>query len=1353
MSDVRMADPSRLHLKKELTQIRKASRVLRDPGTTSSWKSPINSSRSVAAAAATVTAGAGAGSTSICTVLGNHLGSDSLNRSNRIAHLDLSLLPFRVESNSHHGRSVTNGNEKDKRVFLYNWRSQKSSSVNVDDEGDDADDNFDDGDDGDQSSSWIQGSVDENSLSDSRKCGDSKSDTCLAESRSASLMFGCRDANLVSSVTPSAKRLLGVNKNKKSSSKFDVFARYEPKKNGVNRNSAYSRKLLKAHPALALDLGRDDSVDQSDDTEDYSNSEDFRKILGASPFLLKLKHKNWSHSSSRLLRTDRKEDSSYTYSTPALSTSSYKKYFNRNPSVVGSWDATTTSLNDGDEEVDDPLDLPGRQGCGIPCYWTKRTPKHRGVGGSCFSPSLSDTLRRRGSSILCGSQSMYRRHRRSLSLSDKRKIALRSAQGVLPLLSNSADGRGGSSIGTRCSDDELSTNFEELDLEALSRLDGRRWSSSCRSQDGLEIVAGTGEPEEGTPENVKSLSQKYKPMFFDELIGQNIVVQSLMSAVSKGRIAPFYLFQGSRGTGKSSAARIFSAALNCQTTEDAKPCGCCTECTEFISGKCREFWEFDTTDRRGIDRVRYLLKSLSTGLPSSSSRYKVFVIDECHLLPSKIWLALLKFLEDPPPRLVFLFITTDIDNVPRTVQSRCQKYLFNKIKDGDIMARLRKMSNDENLEVESDALNLIALNSDGSLRDAETMLDQLSLLGKRITASLVNELIGVVSDEKLLELLELAMSSDTAETVKRARELMESGVDPMVLMSQLASLIMDIIAGTYNITDSKDSLSSFCGRALTEAEVERLKDALKLLSDAEKQLRVSSERSTWFTATLLQLGSLPSPDLTQSGSSRRQSSKTTEDDLQSILREAIAFKTKSGTQSVPRKSTTASLHKSVNGNSNRQGELVSKIDGYCSNTKSSQSQYMDGAAVPSAHDNNLNENMMLACRNSEKLDDIWAKCINKCHSKTLRQLLHAHGRLLSLAENEGGLTAYLAFADGDIKLRAERFLSSITNSIEIVMRRNVEVRILLLADVGVSLNHANPAEMPESLQQVETASGMGSERKAIPKNVLDGLSSLDLHQESLKVSKGSFSDLEGKLRGVQDYSNYSSQSMVRTPELLAEGKDDLDSSKESRQEIPMQRIESIIREQRLETAWLQAAEKGTPGSLSRLKPEKNQVLPQEVYRQSNLGSVNSSAFSSQQWDEELNRELKILKTNDGQEIQKDQIGRRADHYPKSPSLLHKSNLSKENTNDLPPTICSRVVYIMLIHGFSLVDTNQGQEPEDAVGFSVGILRSLLEGQRSRERLFDHPELDNFHCSVSAGNQRKYKTKAEGNLECSFYWVS
>ncbi|CAK8567363.1 unnamed protein product [Lathyrus sativus] len=160
------------------------------------------------------------------------------------------------------------------------------------------------------------------------------------------------------------------------------------------------------------------------------------------------------------------------------------------------------------------------------------------------------------------------------------------------------------------------------------------------------------------------------------------------------------------------------------------------------------------SNKKGIDRVRYLLKRLSVGSSSVASlRYTVFVIDECHLLTSKAWLGFLKFLEEPPQHVVFIFITSDIDNVPRTIQSRCQKYLFNKIKNGDIATRLKKLSTQENLDVDTDAMDLIAMNADGSLRDAETMLEQLSLLGKRITTSLVNELVGVVSDEKLLKLL------------------------------------------------------------------------------------------------------------------------------------------------------------------------------------------------------------------------------------------------------------------------------------------------------------------------------------------------------------------------------------------------------------------------------------------------------------------------------------------------------------------------------------------------------------------------------------------------------------------------
>ena len=301
---------------------------------------------------------------------------------------------------------------------------------------------------------------------------------------------------------------------------------------------------------------------------------------------------------------------------------------------------------------------------------------------------------------------------------------------VVPLLKYRGDSTrgGGSSLGS-------GDDFGELDLESQSRLDGRRWSTSCKSH---------GEEEGSSPENTQSLSIKYKPMFFDELVGQSTVVNSLMNALKKGRVAGVYLFQGPRGTGKTSTARIFSAALNCDVlaNEEMKPCGYCKECSEFMSGKSKDLLELDASKENGGERVSYVLKKLmSLAPPQSSPRYKVFVIDECHLLPSKTWLLLLKFLEKPLQRVVFICVTTELGNVPRTIQSRCQKLLFNKLKDGDIVMRLRKIASDENLDVESQALSLIALNADGSLRDAETMLDQLSLMGKRITVDLVNELV------------------------------------------------------------------------------------------------------------------------------------------------------------------------------------------------------------------------------------------------------------------------------------------------------------------------------------------------------------------------------------------------------------------------------------------------------------------------------------------------------------------------------------------------------------------------------------------------------------------------------------
>ncbi|KAL5704791.1 hypothetical protein ACHQM5_023167 [Ranunculus cassubicifolius] len=1128
--------------KKELTALRKAAKVLRDPETTCSLKSPL-SSRSVA------------GASSLNHSSGRRGHSTGKNQIGRPSELDFSPLK---------------GKHSQKQVFLYNWRHPHSKSS---DSGDKLDGRRNYG-----SERQIP-STPGYSSSDANKEGSMNTarDDCTSKSSDSGAKFDRRRSYENERPIPSTPGDSSSDANREGSKKdapFDdpivLFRVREANletlaqkalKKSKKGSAAPRRSARKSASSKVVDLPSISSgepltsIDQSDDTE-YCNSEDLRLSTldllrksgytskPASPFLSRRENRP---NSSKLPVKVRREDSSISC-TPA-STSSYNRYRKKIHNAAESWDDTTASFN-GDEA--DLLDLSKRQGCGIPCYWSKRTPKDRSCGGF-YSPSLSDTLRRKGSSILCGSQTLS--HKGRPSRSSRRKLVSKSAQG-LPLLSKSCDGKRGTSVDSGETDDELSTNFGEVDLEALSRLDGRRWSFSCGSQEGLELVAFTG-TDQGIPDHAKSLSKKYSPKFFDEIIGQNIVVQSLTNAILRERIAPVYLFQGPRGTGKTSIARIFSAALNCVATEETKPCGSCRECANFVSGKSMNLREVDATNKKGIDRVKYLLKSLSAAPPSHFSHYKVFIIDECHLLPTKTWSAFMKFLEEPPAHIVFIFIATDVENLPRTVLSRCQKFIFNKIGDADIVTRLKKLAVSEKVDYESHALHLIALNADGSLRDAETMLEQLSLLGKRISASLVNELVGVVPDEKLLDLLELAMSSDTAETVKRSRELMNSGVDPMALMSQLAGLMMDIIAGTDHLAGSKHSGFFFGGRSLTEAEVERLKQALKLLLEAEKQLRLSSERSTWFTAALLQLGSVPSPDPTSS--SGRKSSKTTDEGHSNSSWDIYAHKNRFDSHII-RKSTSSST---------------------------SQPSSFDGRPL---HGRTLEGGTPLTntMTDAEKLDNIWEKCIERCHSKTLRQLLHAHGKLVSISEIEGDLIALVAFENGDIKSRAERFLSSITNSIETVVRRNVEVRLGILPDYELYLK--------KEMFERETA---------------------------VERPRKSFNAFEATLPPLDR------------------------SAKETA--VPLS-VQKIIDEQRLESAWLQSAEKGTPTSLNRLKPERNQILPQDG------ASHQTEQVSSRKWEDELNREIKALKINDTRSRQKD-------HYPMSPSLLHNRGSAVNGNKD------------------------------------------------------------------------------------------
>ncbi|XP_024310617.1 protein STICHEL-like 1 isoform X1 [Brachypodium distachyon] len=1135
------AGPSELHLKKELTALRKA-RFLRDPETCSSWRGPM-SSRS-------------------CMTTSSIINHNEIVGNLTQKNMEPAVVPPKSE-------------KKRKNVYLYNWRqhSNKSSESGM---------KFDEGE-RQASADWGLESPCISNVMDSR------SDICLEVPVS---IYSVQGSNSGTPVRRTVRRV------KRSS-----FS-----KKGAMRNSTVS-KLLDLHV---------NSGEQSEDTETYSEDNELLQKGGyfsrsTSP-LFAASGCLSSSNPSKLLKMARREGSSF--SCTPVSTSSYYRYRGRNPSTVGSWDATTAASID-----EDGLNQSAQsrsQRFGLP-YWSKRS-KHKGSERSC-SPSLSDTLRRKGSSLLCGSQTIHRRKRSSGS--NRCGYLKKSSQGE-PLLGDSCHF---SYSSFDSASDGVSTIFGELDLEALSRLDGRRWSS-CKSQDGIALpVSGS----DLAVSDKRSLSQKYRPRSYHEIVGQNFVIQSLTNAIIRERIAPAYLFHGPRGTGKTSVARIFSAALSCVANGENKPCGICTECTDFFTGNGTNLIEVDASNRKGINRIRQLIENIPAS--ATSSRYKVFVVDECHMVSSKVWSAFMKFLDEPLPRVVFIFITIDPENIPRAVISRCQKYMFSKIKDIDIVCRLRKIAVKENLDIELAALDLIALNSDGSLRDAETMLDQLSLLGKKITPSLVNDLVGVVSEEKLLDLLEIAMSSDTAETVKRSRELMDSGVDPMALMSQLAGLIMDIIAGTYRLADPTCG-EGIGGRNITDAELERLQQALKILSDAEKQIRLSSERATWFTAALLQLGSGHDSEVTQSRSSSKKSAKTTSDAVLEAVRESSASRTTSHPLFTIRGSRrTASGHSTPHGLASSSSRLRPNENLIYGESRSADRVLPDSAQTSNSDD------QPIIIGSSDNLVKIWRNCIEKCHSKTLQQLLSDHGKLASIKECEGYLLAFIAFEDSTIKSRAQRFVSSIRNSMETVLRCNVEVIVGL---------------MPEFLaSRLKLEVGMDEK---VESDVLSCLTNSERRKEILNPPRCS------------GYSEEIEKNLEKCSSASAAGgefrRDITEGNTEMRrtrgQEVLVGRSKPVtIEEQRLESAWLEAVEKHTPG----VRPEKNQVVPQigggQYHRKSSMATV----VPSRNIDKDLSNGLKALKISDSHGPQKGQNVQIENGFVISPSLLHSNNESANCDNE------------------------------------------------------------------------------------------
>ncbi|KKP80260.1 MAG: DNA polymerase III, subunit gamma and tau [Candidatus Moranbacteria bacterium RIFOXYA12_FULL_35_19] len=329
----------------------------------------------------------------------------------------------------------------------------------------------------------------------------------------------------------------------------------------------------------------------------------------------------------------------------------------------------------------------------------------------------------------------------------------------------------------------------------------------------------------------ETLYRKYRPKNFSEIIGQAHIVRTLSNSIKNNRVGQAYLFTGPRGTGKTSIARILAKTINCANLSDAIPCEKCEACKIITAGKSLDIIEIDAASNTGVDNIRELKETVA--LSNASLKYKVYIIDEVHMLSTGAFNALLKTLEEPPTHVVFILATTEIHKVPETILSRCQRFDFARLPIGNIIEKLALIAKAEKVKIESEALEMIAISAEGGMRDAESLLGQIiSLEDKNITLKEVEEILGT-ADKKTAEIIaEMIFEKNSSGAISKINELLENGYDLEVFNKSLINYLRQLM-----IIKIDSNLKKYFSSEITSERLEKMEELSK---GAELSMIISS---------------------------------------------------------------------------------------------------------------------------------------------------------------------------------------------------------------------------------------------------------------------------------------------------------------------------------------------------------------------------------------------------------------------------------------------------------------------------------------------------------------------------------